>query len=61
MHDYDTIDVYDVLNLYEVHDPAVAHAVKKLLCAGKPDSKDYLTDLQEAQSSLSCAIQDAEK
>lgn len=61
VHDYDTIDVYDVLNLYEVHDPAVAHAVKKLLCAGKCGSKDYLTDLQEAQSSLSRAIQDAEK
>ena len=61
VHDYDTIDVYDVLNLYEVHDPAVAHAVKKLLCAGKRGSKDYLTDLQEAQSSLSRAIQDADK
>lgn len=61
VHDYDTIDVYDVLNLYEVHDPAVVHAVKKLLCAGKRGTKDYLTDLQEAQSSLARAIQDADK
>lgn len=61
VHDYDTIDVYDVLNLYEVYDPAVAHAVKKLLCAGKRGSKDYLADLQEAQNSLARAIQDAEK
>ena len=61
VHDYDTIDVYDVLNLYGVHDPDVAHAVKKLLCAGKRGSKDYLTDLQEAQSSLARAIQDADK
>lgn len=61
VHDYDTIDIYDVLNLYEVHDPAVAHAVKKLLCAGKRGTKSYLVDLQEAQNSLARAIQDAEK
>ena len=47
-----TIDVYDVLNAYNVDNPATAHAIKKLLCTGSRGLKDWETDLQEAIDSL---------
>ena len=43
-----TIDVYDVLNAYEVDSHAVGHAIKKLLMAGQRGHKDRLQDLREA-------------
>jgi hypothetical protein len=46
------IDVYDVLNAYNVDNPATAHAIKKLLCTGSRGLKDWETDLQEAIDSL---------
>jgi len=46
------IDVYRVLNLYEVTDPCIAHAVKKLLCAGQRGGKDEAQDISEAISAL---------
>ena len=36
----DGIDVYRVLELFEVTDPCLQHAIKKLLCAGTRGSKD---------------------
>lgn len=30
-----TVDVYRILHAFEVTDPCVQHAIKKLLCAGK--------------------------
>jgi hypothetical protein len=47
-----TIDVYDVLNAFDVTNPATAHAIKKLLCTGSRGAKDWETDLQEAIDSL---------
>jgi hypothetical protein len=47
-----TIDIYRVLKTYEVEDPCIQHAVKKLLCAGKRGSKDYYQDIDEALQSL---------
>ena len=44
---YDGIDVYRVLTVFEVTDPALQHAVKKLLCAGKRGAKDMATDIRE--------------
>ncbi len=44
---YDGIDVYRVLTIFEVTDPAIQHAVKKLLCAGKRGGKDKATDIRE--------------
>jgi hypothetical protein len=38
----DSIDVYRVLELFEVSDPCVQHAVKKLLCLGKRGAKNGL-------------------
>lgn len=46
------IDIYRVLALYDVTDPCLQHAVKKLLCAGKRGSKDATQDIREALNSL---------
>lgn len=51
------IDIYRVLRLYEVTDPCIQHAVKKLLCAGKRGSKDFNKDIMEAALSLERFIQ----
>jgi len=49
----DFIDVYRVLDLYEVTDQCIAHAVKKLLVSGKRGGgKDMDRDIQEAIDSL---------
>lgn len=46
------IDVYRVLDLFEVTDPCIQHAVKKLLVAGKRGVKGLDKDVQEAIDSL---------
>lgn len=47
------IDVYRVLDLFEVTDPCITHAVKKLLVSGKRGGgKDRDRDIQEAIDSL---------
>lgn len=46
------LDVYRVLRLFEVTDPCIQHAVKKLLVAGGRGSKDVGKDIQEAMDSL---------
>lgn len=51
------IDVYRVLELWEVTNPAVQHAIKKLLNAGQRGSKSYYQDLQEAIDSIERALE----
>ena len=46
------IDVYDVLDAFDVTNPAIAHAVKKMLMAGSRGYKDWEQDLNEAIASL---------
>ena len=46
------LDVYRVLRLFDVTDPCIQHAVKKLLVAGGRGSKDVEKDIQEAMDSL---------
>ena len=46
------IDVYRVLELFNVVDPALQHAVKKLLVAGDRGHKDLIKDVREAVVSL---------
>ncbi len=46
------VDVYRVLELFDVTSPAIQHAVKKLLCAGGRGHKDQAKDVQEAIDSL---------
>lgn len=50
------VDVYLLLDLYKVHNAAVAHAVKKLLCSGQRGSKDQRQDLVEARDSIQRAL-----
>ena len=52
------IDVYRVLKLFNVTDPCVQHAVKKLLVAGgRGAGKDIERDLREAVDSINRALQ----
>ena len=46
------IDVYDLLDAYKVENPAIAHAIKKMLCAGQRGYKDYEQDIEEAIQGL---------
>lgn len=52
-----TSDIYCVLKGYEVTDPAIAHAIKKLLAPGcRSGGKSYTQDLEEAMQSIQKAI-----
>ena len=53
---YDTIDIYRVLDLFNVTNQPIGHAIKKLLVPGGRGSKDRLQDLMEAQDSIIRAI-----
>ena len=47
----ETIDVYRVLHLFNVTDPCIQHAVKKLLVAGgRGAGKDISRDIQAVDS-----------
>lgn len=48
----DYVDVYRVLGLFNVTDPCVQHAVKKLLVSGGRGAKDANQDVREAMDSL---------
>lgn len=52
-----SLDVYDVLIMFDVRDPAIQHAIKKLLACGQRGHKDALEDLQEAKQSIDRAIE----
>ncbi|MCF0178618.1 MAG: hypothetical protein HUJ97_00025 [Bacteroidales bacterium] len=47
-----TVDVYRVLDAFQVTDPATQHAIKKMLCLGLRGHKDYLTDIDDSIESL---------
>ncbi len=47
-----TVDVYRVLALFNVTDPCIQHAIKKLLCAGDRGDKSMIKDITEARDSL---------
>lgn len=50
------IDVYDVIDCYEVTSGALQHALKKILAAGKRGHKDYEQDLIDILSSVERAL-----
>lgn len=50
--DVDAIDLYHVAKLYEINDPCLFHAFKKIACAGKRGAKDQAQDVQEAIDAL---------
>jgi hypothetical protein len=49
---FDSIDVYRVLSLFNVTDPCLQHATKKLLVAGGRGHKDISRDVQDVIDSL---------
>ena len=50
------IDVYDVIDCYEVTSGALQHALKKILAAGKRGHKDYEQDLIDILASVERAL-----
>lgn len=52
-----TIDIYDVLQAWQVTNPAIQHAIKKLLQPGQRGHKTRTEDLQEALVSIERAIE----
>lgn len=48
----DEIDVYRVLDLFDVTDPCLQHAIKKMLVAGDRGVKDLERDVREAIDTL---------
>ena len=51
------IDIYDVLSAFDVRNPALQHAVKKLLMPGLRGHKSVLSDMEEAHNSVKRAIE----
>jgi hypothetical protein len=52
-----TIDVYDVLKAFNVQNPAIQHAIKKLLKGGERGVKSKVQDYTEAIESITRAIE----
>lgn len=50
------VDVYCVLDSFNVMCPATAHAIKKLLCAGLRSKGTRMDDLQGAMAALNRAM-----
>ena len=49
---WDAVDVYRVLEMFQVTDPCIQHAVKKLLAPGDRGAKKTRQDVQEAIDSM---------
>ena len=47
-----TVDVYRLIRLWEISDPELQHALKKILAAGQRGAKSTAQDVQEAIDSL---------
>lgn len=52
-----TIDVYDVLQAFNVDNPALQHLIKKALCSGLRGHKDRLQDVREVLESAKRAVE----
>lgn len=48
----DSIDIYRVIELFDVRHSALQHALKKILAAGKRGAKNDVKDVREAMDSL---------
>lgn len=51
------VDVYDVLKAFNVVNPAMSHAIKKMLAPGQRGAKDMIQDMKEAIQSIERAIE----
>lgn len=52
-----TTDVYRVQDAFQVNDPGMVHALKKILCAGIRGKGDSLQDKQEAIDAIQASIE----
>ena len=52
-----TVDVYCVLEAFEVTCPAIQHAIKKLLCPGRRGKGAISQDLAESRDAVERAIE----
>lgn len=50
------VDVYRVLDAFQVTDPCLQHLIKKALCSGLRGHKDRLQDLEDIKLSIEKAI-----
>ena len=50
------VDVYSILEAFDVNNSAIQHAVKKLLAPGKRGHKSEVQDVKEAIESLNRAL-----
>lgn len=57
INEFSTVDVYSVLEAFQVHCPARQHAIKKLLCSGLRGKGDALQDLKECRDAITRAIE----
>ena len=57
VRDQEKIDIYYILTAYGVTNPAVFHAVKKCLMAGRRGYKNKTQDLREAVEALQRGIE----
>lgn len=46
------VDIYRILDLFDITKPTIQHAIKKLFAAGNRGSKDKLQDYREAIDSI---------
>lgn len=51
------VDVYAVLEAFEVTSQPIGHAIKKLLCAGVRGKGDRRQDISEARDALTRALE----
>jgi len=51
------VDFYDIVNALAVTNPAVQHALKKLMYCGRRNKGDEVQDLREARDAITRAIQ----
>lgn len=54
--DWIYIDVYRVIEAFSVTCPALQHALKKILCAGKRDKGSVMQDLTDIEAAVANAI-----
>lgn len=51
------VDVYDIIVAYGICNPAIQHAIKKILMPGERGHKSVIQDIGEAIDSLERAIE----
>lgn len=51
------IDIYMILDLFNVGNQGIGHTIKKLLCPGQRHAKSWLQDVTEARDTLNRVIE----